>query len=197
MSAAIDNAEALLFGDVMTSELNMLVSLRAIHEHVDAVAMAIAAQLLLQRVALVEDSQPDDPASDEHSADDVALQRIEAKLDLLTCLVGQLLVGKREAVLGSLRWSYKGLCVSVTSSWSENDVGVVSLPVAHWFPQQLELPVRVLAVQPGDSSDSSNSGEQKLWLAFEPLPNALAEALRRHIFRLHRRAIAEERRGIK
>lgn len=191
MSAAIDKAEALLFGEAMTSELNMLVSLRAIHEPLDTAAMTSAAQLLLQRVALVEDSQADDPASDEHAPDDIALQRIEAKLDLLTCMVGQLLVGKREALLGSLRWSYMGLCVSVRGAWAENDVGVVSLPVANWFPQHLELPVRVLAVKPGDN------GEQKLWLVFEPQTNALAEALRRHLFRLHRRAIAEERRGPK
>ena len=39
-----------------------------------------------------------------------------------------------------------------------------------------------------------DGGTWQLWLGFGPLPPALESALERHLFRVHRRAIAESRR---
>jgi hypothetical protein len=46
------------------------------------------------------------------------------------------------------------------------------------------LPVRCLARQ-----------DETSWWAFEPLEPALADLLERHVFRLHRRWLAAQRRG--
>lgn len=190
MNPSATAAEEKLFGESLSCTLAAPVSLRALVDATDAAAMAAAAPMLLQSVALIEDSQPDDKGGEEHTPADTSLQRIEAKLDLLTGLVARLLAGGNGAGLPrSLRWSPPGLCVTLPGAWHEGDAAVISLPVAAWLPQKLELPVRILATEPADN------GEQQLWLAVEPLTDALDEALKRHLFRLHRRAVAEERRG--
>jgi hypothetical protein len=40
----------------------------------------------------------------------------------------------------------------------------------------------------------STDGHARAWLRFDPLPPALEALLERHLFRLHRRAVAERRR---
>jgi hypothetical protein len=49
------------------------------------------------------------------------------------------------------------------------------------------LPVEVVAC-------GNESGQSWLWLRLSPRPRALESAIERHLFRLHRRAIAGARR---
>ncbi|NUS39217.1 MAG: PilZ domain-containing protein, partial [Lysobacter sp.] len=65
--------------------------------------------------------------------------------------------------------------------------GWLRLQPSDALPQALRLPVRVLACE--DSADGP-----RLWLRFEGLSPALSAALERHLFRVHRREIAERRR---
>ncbi|HEY9253827.1 MAG TPA: PilZ domain-containing protein, partial [Stenotrophomonas sp.] len=58
-----------------------------------------------------------------------------------------------------------------------------------WLPEAIELPVRVLA------EAASGTGGCFLWLQFDDLEPGLEAALERHLFRLHRRQIAETRRS--
>jgi hypothetical protein len=60
---------------------------------------------------------------------------------------------------------------------------------AEWLPSPLILPATVIALEPEGSS-----GLHALWLRFESLTPALEAALERHLFRVHRRAVAESRR---
>lgn len=180
-------ADARLFGDVLSCELRLPVRMHASLQPL-ARSHSLAAEGLLRAVALVENTHAED-AGDDHGAQELALQRIEAKLDLLLGLVGRLQAVEPEAVdEKSVRWSHLGVCVVLPGAWSEGDVALVCLPVASWLPQRLELPVRVLA------TESVGNEENRLWLAVEPLTETLAEALKRHLFRLHRRAVAEGRR---
>ena len=136
-------------------------------------AEALRAEAFLQALAVVEDSRGEDP--EEHGATGLALQRIEARLDLLTTLVAGLLKAADRDPPRALRWSALG------------STGWLRIQPSDHLPQPVQLPVRVLAVEP--AADGS-----RLWLRFEGLPPALAAALERHLFRLHRREIAERRR---
>ncbi|MCW0417617.1 hypothetical protein NB689_003371 [Xanthomonas sacchari] len=44
-------------------------------------------------------------------------------------------------------------------------------------------------------AEAATAGVVQLWLRFETQPPGLEEALERHLFRLHRRQIADSRRG--
>jgi hypothetical protein len=55
------------------------------------------------------------------------------------------------------------------------------------LPETLQLPARVLAIEPSPAG-------RRVWLAFDDLPPALEAMLERHLFRVHRRAIAVSRR---
>ena len=59
-------------------------------------------------------------------------------------------------------------------------------PIA-WVPQRLELPVRLLAQQ------REGLNQARVWLRFEPQPASLETALEKHLFRLHRRQLAQRK----
>ena len=182
-------SESRLFGDALTCTLTVPVVLRALPDDAAAAAAAHAAEELLRNISHVEDNQPEDKP-EEHGARELALQRMEAKVDLLLGVVSQLLCRDRE--IGpprALRWSPVGVGVVLPGDWQAGDTALLCMPAAAWLPQNLELPVRVLATEPAGSAG------RRLWLAVEPLGAPLAEAIKRHLFRLHRRAIAEERRS--
>jgi len=65
--------------------------------------------------------------------------------------------------------------------------GIVTVQPAAWLSDQIELPATVL-----DQVEGSQ-GLQHVWLQFDALNAGLAEAMDRHLFRLHRRQIAEAR----
>lgn len=148
-------------------------------------AAAIRAEMLLVALAHSEGVRNED--SDEHIETSSALQRVEAKLDLLLGLFGVLLRERGhvpEPV--RLRWSTRGARLDVYAPEPQAAIGtpgLLRLQPADWLPDCIELPARVIASEPG-----------RLWLQFEPVAPTLADAVERHLFRLHRRQVAESRR---
>ena len=134
---------------------------------------------------MVEDGRSDDP--DEHGPTTLALNRIESKLDLLTILVGAMLQGSDRDPPRTLRWSALGACLTDVASLSPGTTGHFRIQPSDWLPQTLRLPAVVLA---GTLDDAGS----RLWLRFENLSPGLETALERHLFRVHRREIAERRR---
>lgn len=147
-------------------------------------AEALRAEAFLQALALVEDSRGEDP--EEHGATGLALQRIEARLDLLTTLIASLLQGPDRDPPRPLRWSALGVRLQADPV-EAGTAGWLRLQPSDALPQVLRLPVRVLACE-------DLGAHACLWLRFEQLPPALSAALERHLFRVHRREIAERRR---
>jgi hypothetical protein len=178
-------ADAALFGEALACEDVRPCGFEAATPDAAALhAEALRAEAFLQALAIVEDSRGEDP--EEHGATGLVLQRIEARLDLLTALVGSLLQGTDRDPPRTLRWSAIGACVTGIDS-PVGSTGWLRVQPSDRLPQPLRLPVRVLA------TESAAEG-MRLWLRFEGLSTGLAAALERHLFRLHRREIAERRR---
>ena len=178
-------ADATLFGEALACEEVRPAGFEPASPDASALhAEALRAEAFLQALAVVEDSRGEDP--EEHGPAALALQRIEARLDLLTALVGALLQGTDRDPPRLLRWSALGACLPGTDA-PVGSTGWLRLQPSDRLPQPLRLPVRVLAAEP--ATDGS-----RLWLRFEGLPPALAAALERHLFRQHRREVAERRR---
>ncbi|NUS38729.1 MAG: hypothetical protein HOQ02_06855, partial [Lysobacter sp.] len=97
-------ADAVLFGEVLACDEARPVGFEpGTPEPATLHAEALRAEAFLQALALVEDSRGEDP--EEHGPTALALQRIEARLDLLTTLVGSLLHGPGRDPPRPLRWS--------------------------------------------------------------------------------------------
>lgn len=141
---------------------------------------------VLRALALIEETgEPEREDSDARGAE---LARVEAKLDLVLALLGSVLRAQRPDLAPvALRWSRLGACVHAATAPSA-DTGCLRVALDPRLPQPLELPARVIACEP--------EGEGvRLWLSFERLDPALESALERHVFRRHRRAVAEARRS--
>ena len=147
----------------------------------DPVYKTVKSALANAEEARVEDS-------DERGSTDLALQRMEAKLDLLTGLIGALLRRDSPAMPArAICWSRLGIRLASDIASATGERGLLRLQPADWLPEFLEIPVTVIA------SETSDTGS-RLWLRFDPLPAALESALDRHLFRAHRRQIADARR---
>jgi hypothetical protein len=187
MSQPAMSADALyvqVFGDTLACEERRPASFVA--GAVDAASARAAWQHgegLLRALAVVEDSRGEE--GEEHTPADLAMHRIEAKLDLLTAVVAAL-VRSRETQDPSraLQWSARGARIDAIADAADAGArGMFRVQPADWLPESLSLPATV----------QSRDGD-RLWLRFDPMPPALAAALERHLFRIHRRAIAELRR---
>ncbi|MFN3843155.1 MAG: PilZ domain-containing protein [Rehaibacterium terrae] len=180
-------AERELFDDALTCREALPAEF--VPDALDAASRERAAERaegLLRAIALVEDGHGEE--GDERGANEPVLQRIEAKLNLLFELVG--LVVRREVAplpVVELRWSRRGVELAGASPVAPGQAGLLRLQPVSWLPQAIELPVEVIAVDRREPAP-------RLWLRFSPLPEALESALERHLFRLHRRAIAGARR---
>lgn len=153
----------------------------------DGVRAALrTAEGLLRALSVVEDHRGDD--GDDAIEKNPSLQRMEAKLDLLVALLaGQSMANGQHEPLRQVWWSATGACLEHPQPLAAGTPGWFSLQPTDWLPQPIRLPARVVAAQPqGDGV--------RLWLRFEPLPASMLSALERHVFRVHRRAIAELRR---
>jgi hypothetical protein len=149
--------------------------------------MQAPAEALLQGLAVAEDVRGEDP--DDRKEATPSQQRIEAKLDLVLSLLGRLARRHDEMLpVTTLRWSHRGLRLDVATpiDATVGAEGVVTLQPATWLSDHIELPARVLAQVEG-------THVHHLWLQFEGLNGGLAEAMDRHLFRLHRRQVAEAR----
>lgn len=181
-----DDAQALLFGEALAcQEVRPASFVPGVFDAVAAQADSLHAETFLQAIAVVEDGRSEDP--DEHGPTTLALNRIESKLDLLTILVGALLQGSDRDLPRKLRWSALGACLDDVPPLAPGTTGHFRIQPSDWLPQTLRLPAVVLA-----SPEGADAGQ--LWLRFENLSPGLETALERHLFRVHRREIAERRR---
>ncbi|MBD7953101.1 PilZ domain-containing protein [Stenotrophomonas sp. Sa5BUN4] len=150
---------------------------------------ASAAEQLLRSIGLVEDSRGED--KDDRGEASPGQQRIEAKLDLVLLLVGRLVRQQADALpLRPLRWSRRGIRLQLgpRSGAVAGSAGTVRLQPSDWLPDHVDLPVQVVA------EAANGAGGHYLWLRFDELGDGLEMALERHLFRLHRRQIADARR---
>ncbi len=187
-AAAIHHpAESELFDDALSCDLALPAEFRL----GSAAIRPGAAETLLRGVALVEDARGGDDG-DERGESSQQLLRLEAKLDLTLVLLGRLVRQSSDALpLRPVRWSRRGLRLELgmRSGASAGSQGIVRLQPSEWLPDHIELPVTVLA------EVANGAGGFFLWLRLQGAGDALEMALERHLFRLHRRQVAESRRS--
>lgn len=176
-------AERKLFGDALSCELELPFALAAS----DGRGRQAQAAALLASLAQLEDLRKDD--GEEHGDLPLLAQRMDAKLDLILALLGRLVNSGGAMPVRPLRWSRHGLRVDLDGAQAPaaGAAVVLRLQPAEWLPDHLELPALVL-------ERAELAGGTRLWLAFSDLRADLTEAMDRHLFRLHRRQIADQRR---
>lgn len=179
-------AREALFGDVLAcDEVRPAMFLPGALDQAAVQSLGARGEALLRALAVVEDGarneEPEQPA-------DHAAHRIEAKLDLLTALVAGLATSHDSDPLQALQWSAHGACLAIDGPVPAGTGGRFRLQPADWLPSPLILPATVL------TCDTDAEGKPRVWLRFGPLSPALEAALERHLFRIHRRAVAESRR---
>lgn len=185
-SAIHHPAESELFDETLSCELALPAEFRI----GSAVIRPGTAETLLRSVALVEDARGDD-GHDDRSDATLQVQRLEAKLDLVMVLLGRLVrQSSQDLPLRPLRWSRRGIRLEqgARSGAAPGSMGVIRLQPCDWLPDHIDLPVVIVA------EAANGAGAHYLWLRFQGLSDALEMALERHLFRLHRRQIAEARR---
>lgn len=116
------------------------------------------------------------------------LERLGARLDLLLDMVGRLLqqpeaIVPRPAVMAVERLRFP----TVAGEVEAGQAGLLRLFLHPAVPQPLALPGHIVSV--------TSSGPESGWAEFQPLPMStrLRDALGQHVFRHHRRMIAEQR----
>ena len=174
-------ADAALFDGAVACELTARVRLQA---GAPPLGSAEAAERLLRDLAMVEERRGE--VEDSAHPPDPALRRLEAKLDLTLQLLAQALPALASPPSRTVRCCARGLRIDGADAALALTDGVATLAwqPADGLPLLAHLPVRCLA-RHGTAS----------WWAFEPLEPALADLLERHVFRLHRRWLAAQRRG--
>jgi hypothetical protein len=175
-------ASDLLFGDSLACEELRPAAFLPRPATLDP-ALAAGGEALLRALAVVEDGpRPEEPETHDH-----ALPRIEAKLDLLTTLVASLCRQADADPARWLQWSARGACLQFDAAPEASGSGLFRVRPADWLPSTLLLPATEIARE-------AHAGGVRVWLRFDALPPALEAALERHLFRIHRRAVAESRR---
>jgi len=187
MSASAEIAREQLFGDVLScEEIHPAAFVPGPLDSSRLRGHAVQAEALLRALAVVEDGARSDE-SDPHV--EGVFRRLEAKIDLLTALVAGFAAGHSTDPARPLRWSARGARMVTDVAVPPHTQGMFRVQAAEWLPSPLILPATVIALEPEGSS-----GLHALWLRFESLTPALEAALERHLFRVHRRAVAESRR---
>lgn len=187
MTDILHAAESQLFDDTLSCELSLPVDFRL----GNAPGRASAAEAVLRGLAQVEELRSED-SHEERGELPLIVQRMDAKLDLMLALLGRLARQAHDPLpLRPVRWSRRGMRLETgqRSGAATGAAGVLVLQPGEWLPETIELPVTVLA------EAASGTGGCFLWLRFEALEPGLETALERHLFRLHRRQIAEARRA--
>ena len=179
-----ERAEAALFGDALACEdLQRAAFLPQPLDPAWVETTCSRAEIHLSAIAIIEDSRNEE----EEGAQGLALRRIEAKLDLLLTLVGNLNPQANADPRVPLKWSAQGARMPARCGCVEGSAGLFRMQATPWLPEPLVLPAEVIACAPGDD------GTPHQWLQFGPLPESTRAALERHVFRQHRRAVAERR----
>lgn len=177
-------ADAELFEDSIACALDLPAEFRP----GPATIALSSAETVLRGIGMVEDQRRED--AEDRGELPPAIHRLEAKLDLLLMLMGQFArQGGQLPPLRPVRWSRRGIRLETgaRSAAGVGTAGVVRLQPASWLPECVELPVMVMA------EAASGAGGYFLWLRFAELGASLEAALERHLFRLHRRQVAESR----
>ena len=144
---------------------------------------SVRAEQLLRRLQLIEDTRSLDDKKDEHGAAEQTLLRLEARLELLTALVSRVMERRGESREIEIRWSSEGAVLPAGNA-APGTLGWLRIQPADWMPDSIALPAKVIA------SDATHT-----WLRFECMPATQHSALEQHLFRMHRREIAEQRRA--
>lgn len=141
----------------------------------------VQAERVLRDLAIIEERGRDDADAHENKA----LQRVEAQLDLMTTLLGAVLAERGHAVSEvAVRLSATGVSFAQAGSASLPDLASLIWQPSDLVPVTVQLPVKRLA-------EEGSRG----WWAFHDLPASLADRVARHVFRLHRRELAQQRRN--
>lgn len=184
---AVESAREHLFGDVLAcEEMHAVAFLPGPFDAPRVRAHLLRAEALLRALAVVEDSARGDEG-DPHV--DAAFRRLEAKVDLLTALVAGFASGQSTDPVRPLLWSARGARLVTDVTHPPYTQGLLRVQPTEWLPSPLVLPAVIVAVEP-----DPRTGSHALWLRFEALGPVLQAALERHLFRVHRRAVAESRR---
>lgn len=179
-----ERADAALFGDALACEdVQRAAFVPRQFDPAWLETVCSRAEIHLSAIAIIEDSRNEE----EEGTQGLALRRIEAKLDLLLTLVGNLNAQANADPRVLLRWSAQGVRMPAGNACVEGSTGLFRMQATPWLPEPLVLPAVVLACAPSDDGTPSQ------WLQFAPLPDATRAALERHVFRQHRRAVAELR----
>jgi hypothetical protein len=186
----VDAARQALFADALASEeMRPAAVLPAAPDENRRRGLLLRAEALMRALAVLEDSRADE--GDERNATDPAVRRLEAKVDLLVGLVGSLLSRDTPADAPRLlQWSARGAAVELPALEPGLFPGAGALlrvQPSDVLPESVQLPARVLAIEPSPAG-------RRIWLEFDALPPSLEALLERHLFRVHRRAVAESRR---
>lgn len=187
----VEAARQALFGESLSSDETRPVAVLAEWPDEPRRRLMVGrAEALVRALALIEDSRPEDP--EDHGPAAEALRRVEAKVDLLVGLVASL--AQRDLPVDPprpMQWSERGIAVELPVGdavvFVPGAAAVVRIGLSDTLPQPLVLPVTVLAVEPSPAG-------RRLWLRFDGLTPSLESLLGRHLFRVHRRAVAESRR---
>ncbi|MFA0923745.1 PilZ domain-containing protein [Xanthomonas fragariae] len=183
LGALAPSADAELFADTLSCQLRLPAGFCA---GSDAGSHS-AAETLLRSLGQVEDLRSDETSEDRGELP-LLVQRMDAKLDLMLALIGRLVrQGENGLIHGTVRWSVRGICLSGATGHVPGTKGSVCLQPSDWLPELVKLPAEVL-------TSASDDHDDWLWLRFAPLSTGLHDALERHLFRLHRRQIADARR---
>lgn len=184
---AAQAAEAGLFGESLSSEVHLPAGFTPGPGH----GRLPQAEALLRGLAQVEDLRTEDSAEEKRGELPLLAQRMDAKLDLMLVMIGRLLRQSAQALpVRPLRWSENGIRLLLDESTPTPELdsaGLIRMQPSDWLPDELELPVVVSATAADDAG-------RWVWLSFPSLPEGLKEAMGRHLFRMHRRQVAEARR---
>jgi hypothetical protein len=184
---AAQAAETGLFGEALSCEAVLNADFSPGH----GVGRLPQAEALLRGLAQVEDLRTEDSGEDKRGELPLLAQRMDAKLDLMLVMIGRLMRQSGQVLPPRpLRWSARGLRLLLepeTPAPGLDTPGVVRLQPSDWLPDELELPALV-------SASATTPEGLWIWLRFSGLTPGLEEALDRHLFRMHRRQVAENRR---
>ncbi|MFP7722184.1 PilZ domain-containing protein [Lysobacter sp. A3-1-A15] len=177
-----------IFGDALACEEARPSGFHpAAPDPMDMRAACLRSEGLLRALAVVEDSRGIED-NEEYDPANAAHHRLEAKVDLLTALMARLVRSQEPSdPIRTVRWSALGVCLPTDTARSPGTTGTFRIQPSDWLPESLELPATVLA-------SVDDPADPRLWLRFGPLTPALESALQRHLFRVHRREVAEARR---
>lgn len=143
---------------------------------------------LLRAVAALEERHPDS-TENQQALLGPEIQRLEAKLDLVLTLVGQLRTASGIVpASATVELSAHGVAwwPGEQAGPEVGEVGILSLSLAAYAAQPLKLTAKILAQEHWE-------GDEAVLAEYFGVNDSVADALEKFVFRHHRRAIAGQR----